>query len=64
VLAFGSPLGMDNSVSMGIVSSPARQLSDDDPRIFVQTDAPINPGNSGGPLVDSEGLVCNCEQPS
>jgi serine protease Do len=64
VLAFGSPLGMDNSVSMGIVSSPARQLSDDDPRMFVQTDAPINPGNSGGPLVDSEGLVCNCEQPS
>jgi serine protease Do len=57
VLAFGSPLGMDNSVSMGIVSSPARQLSDDDPRIFVQTDAPINPGNSGGPLVDSEGRL-------
>jgi len=52
VLAFGSPLGMDNSVSMGVVSSPARQLSEDDSRIYIQTDAPINPGNSGGPLVD------------
>jgi serine protease Do len=46
VLAFGSPIGMDNSVSMGIVSAPVRQLSEDDPRIFIQTDAPINPGNS------------------
>src|SRR2546425_1923300 len=57
VLAFGSPLGMDNSVSMGIVSAAARQLSEDDPRIFIQTDAPINPGNSGGPLVDVQGRV-------
>src|SRR5215467_10117895 len=57
VLAFGSPLGMDNSVSMGIVSAPARQLSEDDPRIFIQTDAPINPGSSGGPLVDVEGRL-------
>ena len=55
VMAFGSPLGMDNSVSMGIVSAAARQLSDDDPRIYIQTDAPINPGNSGGPLVNTEG---------
>jgi serine protease Do len=54
-MAFGSPLGMDNSVSMGIVSAAARQLSDDDPRIYIQTDAPINPGNSGGPLVNTEG---------
>jgi serine protease Do len=57
VLAFGSPLGMENSVSMGIVSATARQLTDDDPRIFIQTDAPINPGNSGGPLVDVRGRV-------
>jgi serine protease Do len=57
VLAFGSPLGMDNSVSMGIVSAPVRQLSEDDPRIFIQTDAPINPGNSGGPLVDAAGRL-------
>jgi len=57
VLAFGSPLRMDNSVSMGVVSAPARQLSEDDPRIYIQTDAPINPGNSGGPLVDVEGRL-------
>jgi serine protease Do len=57
VMAFGSPLGMDNSVSMGIVSAISRQLSEDDPRIFIQTDTPINPGNSGGPLVDIQGRL-------
>jgi S1-C subfamily serine protease len=50
VLAFGSPLGLDNSVSMGVVSSVARKLDPDSPTIYVQTDAAINPGNSGGPL--------------
>jgi serine protease Do len=57
VLAFGSPLGLDNSVSMGVVSSVARQLDPDSPTIYVQTDAAINPGNSGGPLVDISGHV-------
>jgi len=57
VLAFGSPLGLDNSVSMGVVSSVARQLDPDSPTIYVQTDAAINPGNSGGPLVDTRGHV-------
>jgi serine protease Do len=57
VLAFGSPLGFDNSVSMGIVSSVARQPDPDSPTIYVQTDAAINPGNSGGPLVDASGRV-------
>jgi serine protease Do len=57
VLAFGSPLGLDNSVSMGIVSAVARQLKPENPMIYVQTDAPINPGNSGGPLVDVEGRM-------
>jgi serine protease Do len=57
VLAFGSPLGFDNSVSMGIVSSVARQPNPDSPTIYVQTDAAINPGNSGGPLVDTSGRV-------
>ena len=57
VLAFGSPLGFDNSVSMGVVSSVARQLDPDSPTIYVQTDAAINPGNSGGPLVDTNGRV-------
>ena len=57
VLAFGSPLGLENSVSMGIVSSPARQIDPDNPMVYVQTDAAVNPGNSGGPLVDVEGRV-------
>jgi serine protease Do len=50
-------LGLDNSVSMGIVSSVARQPDPDSPTIYVQTDAAINPGNSGGPLVDTTGRV-------
>jgi serine protease Do len=57
VLAFGSPLGLGNTVTMGVVSAVARQLHVDDPMVYVQTDAPINPGNSGGPLVDSKGEV-------
>jgi len=57
VLALGNPLGLEGSVSMGIVSSTARQLRADDPMTYVQTDAPINPGNSGGPLIDTEGRV-------
>lgn len=57
VMAFGSPLGLDNSMTLGVVSSPARQFKADDPMIYIQTDAPINPGNSGGPLIDTEGRV-------
>lgn len=57
VLAFGNPLGLESSVSMGIVSSTARQIKPDDVMIYLQTDAPINPGNSGGPLVDTDGRV-------
>jgi serine protease Do len=57
VMAFGNPLGLEGSVSLGIVSSTARQIRPDDAMIYIQTDAPINPGNSGGPLVDSEGQV-------
>jgi serine protease Do len=57
VMAFGSPLGLQNSMSMGVVSSAARQIKPDDTMIYIQTDAPINPGNSGGPLVDSDGRV-------
>jgi serine protease Do len=55
VLAFGSPFGLENSVTMGIVSSVARQVRRDDPMIYIQTDASINPGNSGGPLVNADG---------
>src|ERR1035438_9202047 len=57
VMAFGNPLGLENSVSMGVVSSTARQIRPDDSMIYIQTDAPINPGNSGGPLVDADGRV-------
>ena len=57
VLAFGSPMGLNSSVSLGVISAVARQLESDDPMIYIQTDAPINPGNSGGPLVDMDGHV-------
>jgi serine protease Do len=57
VLAFGSPLGLQNSVSLGIVSAVARQLEPDSPMVYVQTDASISPGNSGGPLVDTNGRL-------
>jgi len=55
VFAFGSPEGLRNSVSMGVVSAVVRQPNPDLPAIYVQTDAPINPGNSGGPLVNLAG---------
>ncbi len=57
VLALGNPLGLDNSVSLGVVSAVARQIKPDDSMVYVQTDAPINPGNSGGPLIDADGHV-------
>ncbi len=57
VFAMGSPEGLENSVTMGVVSSVARQADPSRPMVYIQTDAPINPGNSGGPLVDAEGYV-------
>jgi serine protease Do len=57
VLALGSPLGLQNSLSHGVVSATFRQLDPDSPMVYIQTDAPINPGNSGGPLLDIEGRV-------
>lgn len=57
VLAFGSPEGLENSVTFGLVSSVLRQPDPDDPMGYIQTDAAINPGNSGGPLVDVDGNV-------
>ncbi len=57
VLAFGSPMGLQNSVSLGIVSAVARQLQPESPMVYIQTDASINPGNSGGPLVDAKGRL-------
>jgi serine protease Do len=55
VFAFGSPEGLRNSVTMGVVSAVARQPDPDHPLVYIQTDAPINRGNSGGPLVNSSG---------
>ncbi|GIJ55837.1 S1C family serine protease [Virgisporangium aurantiacum] len=59
VLAFGSPLGLEGSVSAGIVSALDRQVEGRSSNLdgMIQTDAAINPGNSGGPLVNSAGQV-------
>jgi serine protease Do len=57
VFAFGSPGGLRNTVTMGVVSAVARQTEPDSPMVYIQTDAPINPGNSGGPLVNVNGEV-------
>jgi serine protease Do len=57
VFAMGSPEGLQNSVTMGVVSSVGRQPDPARPMVYIQTDAPINPGNSGGPLVDTDGYV-------
>jgi serine protease Do len=57
VLAIGSPEGLQNSITMGVISAVARQADPNKPMVYIQTDAPINPGNSGGPLVDMEGNV-------
>jgi serine protease Do len=55
VLAVGSPEGLDNTITIGIVSAVGRQPHPDYPMLYIQTDAAINPGNSGGPLLDVHG---------
>jgi serine protease Do len=58
VIAVGSPLGFDHTVTVGIVSALSRQVPDINANVeFIQTDAAINPGNSGGPLVNLNGEV-------
>jgi S1-C subfamily serine protease len=58
-IAIGNPLGLDNTVTAGIISATGRSSSDvgvPDKRVgFIQTDAAINPGNSGGPLLNQQG---------
>jgi S1-C subfamily serine protease len=60
-IAIGNPLGLDNSVTVGIISATGRSsavVGSPDQRVnFIQTDAAINPGNSGGPLLDLQGEV-------
>lgn len=57
VIAVGSPLGLDNTVTAGIISAKARRLPDESFVPFIQTDVAINPGNSGGPLFNMNGEV-------
>ena len=61
VIAIGNPLGLNNTVTSGIISATDRSSSDigaSDKRVdYLQTDAAINPGNSGGPLLNSRGQV-------
>lgn len=58
VIAIGSPLGFDHTVTVGIVSALSRRIPDLNSNLrFIQTDAAINPGNSGGPLVNLKGQV-------
>jgi S1-C subfamily serine protease len=60
-IAIGNPLGLDNTVTVGIISATGRSSTDvgvPDKRVsFIQTDAAINPGNSGGPLLNQRGQV-------
>jgi S1-C subfamily serine protease len=60
-IAIGNPLGLDNTVTVGIISATGRsssQVGIPDKRVsFIQTDAAINPGNSGGPLLNGRGEV-------
>lgn len=60
-IAIGNPLGLDNTVTIGIISATGRSSQEagvTDERVnFIQTDAAINPGNSGGPLLDQRGEV-------
>ena len=57
VLAVGSANGLRHSVSLGVISSVARQLEPESPMVYVQTDAALNPGSSGGALVDVRGRL-------
>jgi S1-C subfamily serine protease len=61
-IAIGSPLGLDHTVTLGIISALGRSLDDSDNKKLIQTDAAINPGNSGGPLLNIRGEVIGINQ--
>ncbi|HEV2397484.1 MAG TPA: trypsin-like peptidase domain-containing protein [Candidatus Sulfotelmatobacter sp.] len=57
VFSVGSPEGLSNTISLGVISSLGRQLDPDGPISYIQTDAAVNPGSSGGALVDTKGRL-------
>jgi serine protease Do len=57
VVAIGSPYGLENTLTAGVVSATGRSLPDDSAVPFIQTDVAVNPGNSGGPLFNLRGEV-------
>lgn len=57
VLAIGSPFGLENTVTAGVVSAKGRSLPDSGGVAFIQSDVAVNPGNSGGPLFNARGEV-------
>ncbi len=60
VMAIGNPFGLDQSLTVGVVSALGREITSVANRLIrnvIQTDAAINPGNSGGPLIDSQGRL-------
>ncbi len=60
VFAIGNPFGLDQSLTMGLISAVGREIKSRTQRNIknvIQTDAAINPGNSGGPLLDSSGRL-------
>src|SRR5438552_266147 len=63
VAAIGSPFGLENTVTAGIISAKSRSLPDETYVPFIQTDVAINPGNSGGPLFNMAGEVIGINSP-
>jgi len=57
VAAIGSPFGLENTMTVGVISAKGRALPQENFVPFIQTDVAINPGNSGGPLFNTEGEV-------
>ncbi|MDD3265710.1 MAG: Do family serine endopeptidase [Burkholderiales bacterium] len=57
VAAIGSPFGLENTITHGIVSALSRNLPEETSVPFIQTDVPVNPGNSGGPLINMQAQV-------